>query len=460
MIRFRRRNYRPVLLVTPVLLGLLWISVFFGAGYPSSQQREIGRAFGFGRVAEGGVFWLRVNQNYPLWLQKSFHLTDEQISEDAAEVFDEAREVDGIPDAALPKWSVLFLAVGDQVRADQALAGIEADDEVVFNQRRLVRLMLAGEEPGEPLVEWAKTRYHRGESELPEWYFLAQDNRQDGVIGEWMDDRGRNMVNRGIFAELLGYTILLWVVIKWILWALKRFQLPRQPAERLFFAEWEWKRALKIFFIAEFAALIAVFILSWPLFFIGFYDEGLIVGGLAIQVVPLLFLIPVLTPGIPATLRLFGLRRPEWSGRQLLSFGVIGLGLAMLVAFGISLVGSVSMSIGDVVNSDYLDRDLAVLWVVIASVVVAPICEELLMRGFLFSILRGPCGAIAAAILSSVLFGFLHGYSLVGFLSTTSLGLVFCWMYQRSGSLWPGVIAHSLFNLCVTSAAVGWYSFH
>jgi len=117
-------------------------------------------------------------------------------------------------------------------------------------------------------------------------------------------------------------------------------------------------------------------------------------------------------------------------------------------------------ALSDAITAEGLDRLPAVLSIFFLAVVVAPICEELVFRGFLFGFLRSRCGAPLAALASSALFAVLHGYSGTGLALVFVFGLVFAWIYQRSGSLLPGIVAHAAFNFVVTFQVVGWFSLH
>lgn len=83
--------------------------------------------------------------------------------------------------------------------------------------------------------------------------------------------------------------------------------------------------------------------------------------------------------------------------------------------------------------------------------VIAPIFEETIFRGFLFPGLRQRFGWQKAALLSSAIFAFCH-LQLAAFIPTFTLGLIFSYLYQRSSSIWPGIIMHTLinsFSLCM-----------
>jgi uncharacterized protein len=81
----------------------------------------------------------------------------------------------------------------------------------------------------------------------------------------------------------------------------------------------------------------------------------------------------------------------------------------------------------------------------IAVIVVAPVAEELLFRGFLFRVLRLRMGFWAAAVIDGALFGLVHG-SLVILPILAVLGVALCWVYERTGSLFPCIAIHALNN--------------
>jgi uncharacterized protein len=82
-------------------------------------------------------------------------------------------------------------------------------------------------------------------------------------------------------------------------------------------------------------------------------------------------------------------------------------------------------------------------------VVFAPIFEELAFRGLLYAILRRRLGFVPSALLSASVFALAHGYGVTGFISVLWSGLLWAWLYERTGSLIPGMIAHATNNLLV-----------
>lgn len=82
-------------------------------------------------------------------------------------------------------------------------------------------------------------------------------------------------------------------------------------------------------------------------------------------------------------------------------------------------------------------------------VVFAPLFEELVFRGLLFATLRRRLPFGAAALLSGAIFALAHGYGLLGTASVLWSGVVWAWVYEKTGSLLPGLLAHALNNLTV-----------
>jgi membrane protease YdiL (CAAX protease family) len=85
----------------------------------------------------------------------------------------------------------------------------------------------------------------------------------------------------------------------------------------------------------------------------------------------------------------------------------------------------------------------------IEYVIFAPLFEELAFRGILFAILRRKFSFLPAALISAGIFAIAHGYGLVGFVSVLWSGLLWAWLYEKTGSLLPGILAHAINNLLV-----------
>ncbi len=97
-----------------------------------------------------------------------------------------------------------------------------------------------------------------------------------------------------------------------------------------------------------------------------------------------------------------------------------------------------------------------ILWqVFVAAVVIAPITEELLFRGYFYPVLKRIAGPIPAALGMSMLFGAIHNNAL-GFPGLTVLALALTLAYEWSGSIAVSIFMHAWFN--ATSLFVMWWA--
>lgn len=138
-----------------------------------------------------------------------------------------------------------------------------------------------------------------------------------------------------------------------------------------------------------------------------------------------------------------------------MTFGDIGLGIAGYIVYFIILV-AVTMIITHLIPAYAADQkqDLGFTMLFGAErmigfflfVVVAPIVEEVIMRGFLYGKLRQARMPMwPAALVVSVIFGCLHGQWNVG-VDTFILSMVACYLREITGTIWPGVVIHMTKN--------------
>lgn len=126
-------------------------------------------------------------------------------------------------------------------------------------------------------------------------------------------------------------------------------------------------------------------------------------------------------------------------------FAVLAVSMALSVLFYLIMPQALTQDLKPFVGM--VSSDAAPL-LALAVIVGAPLSEELLFRGFLLSALaRTRLGFVGASLVSTVLWGLLHvQYSVAGMISVILLGLTFCWLLWRTGSLWVPIVCHAIYN--------------
>lgn len=146
------------------------------------------------------------------------------------------------------------------------------------------------------------------------------------------------------------------------------------------------------------------------------------------------------------SLSAFGVRRT--SSRWLLTS--VGVGLVALVLKGLAIVAWIQIT-GDTDNVQdvYAEGGRGGLLSLVLSTVLisvfSPFGEELLYRGIVTNALLR-YGSFAGVVGSTVIFALMHGINIV-FPAAIVAGLATAEVFRRSGSIWPGLVVHIVFNL-------------
>lgn len=149
-----------------------------------------------------------------------------------------------------------------------------------------------------------------------------------------------------------------------------------------------------------------------------------------------------------------GFRKPKWSD--------LGMGLLLAPLYYISYLVIVTVA-GLLVPSLNVDQQqqlgfnpigtwqLALTF--ISLVLLPPLVEETLMRGYLYTSLKKGLPQLAAALVTSVIFASAHlqagsGAPLlwVAAIDTFVLSLFLIWLREKTGSLWASITLHALKN--------------
>ncbi len=140
-------------------------------------------------------------------------------------------------------------------------------------------------------------------------------------------------------------------------------------------------------------------------------------------------------------------RRPVLKdlGRALLGWGAYMLLTFVVVGALTSYAPTVDLDQQQDVGFKSLLSNLDILYAFIVIVVIAPIVEEIVFRGYIFGSLRPRMPWWLAAIIVSVLFGLIHGQLNVG-IDTFLLSMVVCYLREKTGAIWSGIAVHAIKN--------------
>jgi membrane protease YdiL (CAAX protease family) len=199
--------------------------------------------------------------------------------------------------------------------------------------------------------------------------------------------------------------------------------------------QWSVRYALVALVLAELAASAV----AWALRRVGVdFPRG--VGGLLVEAALLATLVPLYRSGSlrPVDLGL----RPVPPGRSV-GYAVLGL-----FAYGwASVLWTRSVHPPPIhrVFAGIADHSTPVIALTgLAAVVGAPVVEEIFFRGFLYRSLRNRMSIAPACLIVGLIFGLGHTqYPLLVRPVLGAFGVIACLLYERTGSLLPGIAMHS-----------------
>ena len=138
--------------------------------------------------------------------------------------------------------------------------------------------------------------------------------------------------------------------------------------------------------------------------------------------------------------------------------GAKAIGVSALVGFLLHFVVVAFLySLPESIIEGYADASSALgdtrfSFALLGTVIGAPIVEEIFFRGLIFDRLKKGMPVVAAMLLSSLAFGAPH-LQPVWILYAAFLGMVFSYIFQKTGSIRATIATHLAFNL--TSTLIG-----
>lgn len=206
------------------------------------------------------------------------------------------------------------------------------------------------------------------------------------------------------------------------------------------------------------AFLFKVFGQKWLLFLVGFLPGGeirlnqLLISSF-IQTFMFLFFIGIFMLGkYKTSFQYLGLVRTKLG--HWLKVGIIN---GVVLFFSVMLMGAIvswfspieikPQPIAEIIVTAKTKWEMAIPFIVAS--LFAPVSEELYFRGFLYPTLRRKIGAGWGLIVTSLIFGGLH-FDLVRMIPLTFGGIWLNWLYEKSGSIYTSIVAHSVWNTIMT----------
>jgi len=139
-------------------------------------------------------------------------------------------------------------------------------------------------------------------------------------------------------------------------------------------------------------------------------------------------------------------------------FIVLGFIAGVLLFVGIGLLGTVltkllgtpsPQSFAVAVKGANYTWELLLL--TLLGGLIAPIKEEMFFRGLIYPPLRQVFGRGKGILLTGLFFAALH-LEVIRFLPLFIGGIVLTWLYERSSSIWPAIVAHGTWNILMAIA--------
>lgn len=140
-------------------------------------------------------------------------------------------------------------------------------------------------------------------------------------------------------------------------------------------------------------------------------------------------------------------RLPSWTDIWLAPTGLIIYFLlsAVLILAATHLLPWFNVEQVQDTGFDKLNLRFEYILAFVSLVIIAPLAEETLFRGYLYGKLRKTVPIWAAILVTSILFGAIHGAWNVA-IDTFALSVVLCILREMTGNIWASVLLHMLKN--------------
>jgi uncharacterized protein len=157
----------------------------------------------------------------------------------------------------------------------------------------------------------------------------------------------------------------------------------------------------------------------------------------------------------------FGFRRaPLWRTVGWAALGMVSFYL-LAAAYSVAVDPNVEQEVTESLGAD--DGTFGLIAAGVMVIAVAPVVEEMFFRGFFYRALRTRYPLLIAALIDGLVFGIIHfdfegADGLLILPPLALLGLIFCLVYERTGTIYSVIGLHALNNTVAFSAQAddGW----
>jgi membrane protease YdiL (CAAX protease family) len=145
-----------------------------------------------------------------------------------------------------------------------------------------------------------------------------------------------------------------------------------------------------------------------------------------------------------------GFRESRLGGLSRTASYLLLAGTGMMVSVVVGVLGGLLRPEGQIPMERLFQQRQSAIMILLAAVIVAPLVEEMLFRGWLYPVVARTFGVAAGVVLTGALFGMIHGpqlgwhWQLVGLLA--GVGVLFTYVRARTGSVLPAYFLHLGYN--------------
>ena len=187
---------------------------------------------------------------------------------------------------------------------------------------------------------------------------------------------------------------------------------------------------------------------------------NIFISGAISQFIPVAIACAFLLPRMNVA-EIFGLKNPHLGKVALVGFvGLFVIYLSMaaiqpiVTPFLEKILGEQELQtpVQMIIDAKENNPSLLIILAVLA-VIVAPLCEEFVFRGYIYGTLKRFSGRIFATLTSALFFSVVHA-SLWSLIPLFVVGMFLAIIYEISESLWAPILTHMLFNGVTTATLI------